>query len=47
MIYGVAKGKTVPGKHFALVLGLHNISRKKMKVEINNKLGHCINDGHE
>ena len=43
MVYGVTKGKTIPAKHFLLALGLHNITGKKMVVEINNKLGHCIN----
>ena len=43
MVYGVTKGKTIPAKHFLLALGLHNVTGKKMVVEINNKLGHCMN----
>ena len=42
MVYGVTNGKTIPAKHFLLALDLHNITRKKMEVEI-NKLCHCIN----
>ena len=42
MVYGVTKGKIIPAKHFLSVLDLHKITRKKMVVEINNKLSHCI-----
>ena len=43
MIHGVTRGKTITAKHFLLPLGLHNLTGSKKIVEINNRLGHCLN----
>ena len=42
LVSGVTRGKVMTAKHFLLALGLHNLSGSRKVVEINSKLGHCI-----
>ena len=43
LIHGVTRGKVITAKHFLLGLGLHNLTgQKKKRVQILNRLGHCI-----
>ena len=42
LVFWVTRGKVMTAKHFLLALGLHNLTGSRKVVEINSKLGHCI-----
>ena len=42
MIHAVTRGKVLTSKHFALGMGLHNMTRSKKLIQLVNKLVHCI-----
>ena len=42
LVHGVSRGRVITLRHFALGVGMHNITGQKLPIRILYNLGHCI-----